>query len=302
MSRRHLLILLLLGAIWGASFLFIRVAVPQFGPVPLVELRVAIAALFLAGLLASRGRGAALRGHWARFALVGAFTTAIPFCLFAFATLSVHAGFAAMLNGTSPLFGAAVGLAWFGETLDRRRAAGLTLGFAGVVVFVWQDISVPGNPLAIAAGLAAALCYGLGAHLAKRKLGGVDPLAVAAGSQAASALMLLVPAIASWPAQAPTPTGWAAALTLGLLCTGIANGLYFRLVADVGPTRTMMVAYLIPVFGMLWGALFLHEAITPTMAIGGTIILAGVALTTWRRAAPAPAAAPAMPAPERARA
>ena len=287
MNRRDLAELLLLGAIWGASFLFLRIAVPAFGAVPLVEMRVAIAAAVLLVILRARGRTGALKGRWKSLTVVAALNTAIPFSLFAFATLSVSAGFAAVLNSTVPLWGAAVGLGWFGERLSRERAIGLAVGFAGVVLLVSRDLSLAGRPLAIAAGLGAAILYGIAAHVSRRQLKGVDTLAVAAGTTLASSLILLVPAIASWPAGPIGPTAWWCAIALGVACTALAYVLFFRLIERVGATRAMSVAYLIPLFGILWGRLFLDEPITWNMALGCGAILGGVALASRQPAAKA---------------
>jgi uncharacterized membrane protein len=161
MARRDLLDLLVLGAIWGAAFLFIRVAVPEFGPVALVEVRVIIAAALLMGLVVIRGQLGAFRGRWGALTLIGALNTAVPFALFAYATQTVPAGFAAVLNSTTPLFGALLGGAFFGERLGFTRALGLGIGFAGVVVLVARDLALVGGPPASGAALLGALLYAI---------------------------------------------------------------------------------------------------------------------------------------------
>jgi drug/metabolite transporter (DMT)-like permease len=280
MARRDLLDLLVLGAIWGAAFLFIRVAVPEFGPVALVEVRVIIAAALLMGLVVIRGQLGAFRGRWGALTLIGALNTAVPFALFAYATQTVPAGFAAVLNSTTPLFGALLGGAFFGERLGFTRALGLGIGFAGVVVLVARDLALVGGPPAIGAALLGALLYAISAHLTHRLLGGVPSLVIAAGSLVASAVMLAIPAALLWPAARPSPAAWGSTLALAVLATALGYILYFRLLERVGATRAISVTYLIPLFGMVWGATFLHERITLPMLLGCGLILFGVAVTT----------------------
>lgn len=274
--------LVVLAAIWGASFLFMRVAAPELGPVPLMALRVGIAAALLAPLLALRGGAGTLRGRLLHVAVVGAINSALPFSLLAYATLSVTAGLASILNATSPLWGGLVAHLWLRDRLDRSRALGLVVGFAGVAFLVWGRASFrPGGVgLAVVAALTATLSYGVAASYTKRFLRGVDPLAVAAGSQVAAALLLLPGALALWPAVAPSARAWGSVVALGVACTAVAYVLYFRLIASVGPARAIAVTFLIPIFAVAWGAMFLGETITPRTVAGTSIVLAGTALAT----------------------
>lgn len=282
MRARDIIELLFLGAIWGASFLFMRVAVPEFGPVPLIAMRVGIAALFLSAVLISRRGFAHMRGHIADIAVVGITNTAVPFSLFAFAVLSVSAGFGSILNATAPLFGVVIAYLWLRERLTPLRISGVAIGFVGVVILVFRDVSfdLSGTTLAVVAGLAASLLYGFAANYTKRRLAGVDPLASATGSLIAATLFLAPLALLSLPAAGPSLLGWVSVLILGLLCTGVAYMFYFHLIQRIGPSRAVLVAYLIPVFGTLWGALFLGETTTATMLVGGGVILLGTALAT----------------------
>jgi drug/metabolite transporter (DMT)-like permease len=286
MKALDLLELVALAAIWGASFLFMRLAAPEFGPLALTALRVAGAALFLLPLLALRGQASALRTHWKPLAVVGIANSALPFTLFTVAALAINAGLSAILNSTAPLWAALFAALWLGERLAPSRIAGLAIGFAGVLFLAWDKASFkPGEHgvsagVAIAACLAATLCYGFAANYTKRALGGVSPLAVAAGSQSAAALALALPAVWAWPAAMPSPRSWSALAALALLCTGVAYLLYFRLIARLGASRAISVTFLIPVFGLLWGALFLGEALTSAMLAGCGVVLVGTALAT----------------------
>jgi drug/metabolite transporter (DMT)-like permease len=282
MKPRDLLDLVLLAALWGGSFLFMRVAAFEFGPLALIELRVGIAAVFLLVMLAARGRLGLLRTHAAPMAVVGVINSALPFTLLAYATLSVTAGFASILNAMSPLWGAIVACVWLRERLTPWRVAGLALGFAGVLLLAWGNASFKpgGSGLAIVAALVATLSYGIAASYTKRRLAGVDTLAVAAGSQVGAALVLAPLALLAWPAQPVSLTAWASVVVMGVACTGIAYILYFRLIANVGPARAIAVTFLVPAFAILWSAAFLGEGITTQTAAAGLVVLAGTALST----------------------
>ncbi|HSD74743.1 MAG TPA: DMT family transporter [Steroidobacteraceae bacterium] len=282
MSNRDRLELLLLGVIWGASFLFMRIAAPEFGAIALVEIRVAVAAVFLAGVLTWRGGMGTLHEAAMPLTIVGVFSSALPFVLFAYATLFITAGTAAVLNASAPLFGALVAFAWLQDRLTSARMIGLAIGFGGVVLLAWDKITFNGggSTLAILAGLGASLSYGVGVNYTKKKLGQVSPLAAATGSQIAAALLLLPIAIAHWPSAMPSLKSWLSVIVLGLVGTGVANAYYFRLIVRIGPARAIAVTYLVPVFGMLWGLIFLHEPITAGMLTACAVILLGTALAT----------------------
>lgn len=273
--------LLILAALWGGSFLFLRIAAPEFGPVPLIELRVAIGGLFLLPALWLKYRLGDLKKNAQQIFTLGIIHSAIPFSLLAYSTLSLTAGFTSILNSTSPLFAAIVGWLWLKDRLNVTQTLGLVLGFAGVLVLVGDKVSFKaGSGPAVTAALAAALLYGVGANYANNYLRSVNPLAVATGSQLGAALLLLPFAFWTMPATAPSFTAWSSAVALGILCSGIAYILYFRLIGNVGAIGAIAVTFLIPVFSMLWGWMFLHEPITGHMLAGTAVILIGTALTT----------------------
>ncbi|HET9823390.1 MAG TPA: DMT family transporter [Burkholderiaceae bacterium] len=286
--------LLALAALWGASFLFMRLGAGEFGPVALAGLRVAGAAALLLPLLAWRRQAAALGTHWRALLIVGALNSALPFALYAMAALAISAGLSAILNATAPLWGAVVAWLWLGDRPTRDRLVGLAVGFGGVAALAWDKASLRTTEagvspaLAVAACLGATLCYGFAANYTRRMLEGVPPLAVAAGSQGAAALLLALPTAALWPATPPGAAAWAALAALALLCTGVAYVLYFRLILRLGAARAITVTFLIPVFGVLWGALLLDERPTASMAAGCAVILAGTALVTGALTLPRP--------------
>ena len=272
--------LLLLAALWGGSFLFMRIAAPELGPIWLIEIRVLLAGLALLPLLLRQGLWSQLRHYRYPLLLLGLINSALPFSLLAFASLSLPTGMTAILNGTAPFFGVAVAFVWLREKLTASRILGLVLGFAGVVVLVGlrETALTSGFWLAIAAGLTAALMYAIAAPFIRLKLQGVPSVVIATGSQLSAAIWLIPLLPFTQPERLPSQTAVLALLALALLSTSLAYILYFRLIQAMGSTRALTVTYLIPLFAMLWGALVLNEALTLSMVMGGGLILIGTAI------------------------
>lgn len=282
MTPRDLLDLTLLAALWGGSFLFMRYAVPDFGVVPLIWLRVALASICLLPLLLMKRQFGALRRQAGALTVMGLFNSGLPFLLIAWATLSITAGLASIMNAMTPVFTALIGALWLGDRLDGRRSLGLLLGLAGVALLAADkaDFRPGGSGWAIVAMLLATACYGFAANHTRRYLQGVPALVNATGTQLVSALVLLPPALWSWPERIPGLGPWLAALVLGVACSALAYLLFFRLIARVGASRAVTVTFLVPVFGTLWGALFLDEPVTASMLAGGAVVLLGTGLAT----------------------
>ncbi len=282
MRPSDLLELVLLAAIWGASFLFMRLATPEFGPVALIEIRTLIAAILLIPILFAMRKAHYLLPNAGKLFLVGVSGTAIPFSLLSYATLYVTAGYASILNATTPIFSALVAWLWVSERLTASAIAGLLIGFLGVVVmsFDKQSGSAEVSVLPVLAAVAATLCYGFSANFTRQKLNHVHPLALACGSQIGASLALIPFAFWLWPGVWPSTAAWGSAIVLGVLCTALAFILYFRLIANVGVNRTVVVTYLIPFFGVVWGVIFLQESVSLLMILGAGLILCGVSLTT----------------------
>jgi drug/metabolite transporter (DMT)-like permease len=282
MKPRDLLDLTLLAALWGGSFLFMRYAVPDFGVVPLIWLRVALASVCLLPLLLLKRQFGALRRQAGALTVMSLFNSGLPFLLIAWATLSITAGLASIMNAMTPVFTALIGALWLGDRLDGRRSLGLLLGLAGVALLAADkaDFRPGGSGWAIVAMLLATACYGFAANHTRRYLQGVPALVNATGTQLVSALVLLPPALWSWPERMPGLGPWLAALVLGVACSALAYLLFFRLIARVGASRAVTVTFLVPVFGTLWGALFLGEPVTASMLAGGAVVLLGTGLAT----------------------
>jgi len=282
MRTRDVIDLVALGFLWGASFLFMRIAAPEFGAFALVEVRVAIAALVLFPLLALRGQTSDITANWFPLFVLGVHNTAMPFLCFTWAMLYLTAGTGAILNATAPIFAAVVAWAWLGDKLNWSRALGLLVGTVGVWLLVRDKVgdSLSGSTLAVAAALGGSFLYGLAGNFTRRYASHIKPLAVATGSQISAALVLLPIAFITWPESPISMMAWASAIIMGVFSTGLAYILYFRLIANTGPTNAITVTYLIPVFAMILGAVVIDEPITLSMIIGGAVILLGTSLAT----------------------
>lgn len=281
MNNASLIRLLVLAAIWGASFLFLRIGAPVLGPALLIEGRLILAALFLLAVGMALGKRLEIRRHWRHYLVLGLLNSALPFLLLAFAARSLSASLLSILNASSPIWGALIAAGWSGSGLKAREISGLALGIAGVGLLVGFDAATPqpGAGAAIAAALGAAASYGSASVYAKSAQA-VEPFANAHGSMWAAAL-LATGALPFFPLVARPDAGVIAALiALGVLCSGVAYLLYFRLVADLGPAPALTVTFLIPVFGVLWGHLFLGEAVGWHTLAGVAIVIAGTALST----------------------
>lgn len=275
----------LLAALWGASFLFMRLGASEFGPLPTAGLRVALATVFLWPIMLRQGHLGAFRQHWRPIMLAGVINSAIPFALFAWAVMHIATGLTSILNATVPLFGALIAWTWLGDRITRLRWAGLALGFTGVALLAWRAPAGTGFKTdsamwAIGACLLASSFYGLSASFTRRYLTGVPPLANAAGSQLGAALGLALPTVWLWPAQMPGLRAWAAIAAIAVLCTGIAYILYFRLIQHAGPSRALAVTFITPVFAVLYGVLFLGERVTLWMLACAVVIVCGTLLST----------------------
>lgn len=290
MTPRDLLALVALAATWGGSFLFIRVAVPAFGPLPLAAGRVGIAALVLWLGMRLLGHRSSLRARWRPLLVLGFLNAALPYALISAAELHLTASFAAMLNATIPLWSVAAGVLWLDERVTPARVVGLLLGLAGVGVVVgWSPVAMTREALlGVGAMLVATASYAVSGVWVKKRLAGVPAPLAALGQQVGALAWLAIPAAWQLPRVVPTVPATGALLALALLSTAGAYVLYFRLIATLGPTRMSTVAYLFPVFGSLWGVAFLGERVTAGMFAGFAIILASVLLVNgvrWPRPA-----------------
>ena len=284
MSTANLLRLIFLAAIWGGSFLFMRIAAPVLGAAVLIEYRVLFAALFLAVIGFFLKKKLDLRAHWKHYLILGLFNAALPFLMFGFAARTLSASLLAVLNATTPLWGTLIAAVWSRHMVSGKVILGLALGTCGVALLVGFDhvSSQPGAGIAIAAVLFASFNYGIASNYAKQAKT-VEPFANAHGSMWAAALLVL-PVVPFFPAPAePTIGIMGAVIALGVLCSGVAFLIYFRLIQDVGPSSALTVTFLSPLFGILWGMLFLGETVGWYTFVGAVVVIAGTALVTGFR-------------------
>ena len=282
---------LLLAALWGASFLFTRLGAAEFGALPTAGMRVALASLFLLPVFLVKGVWADFRARAKPILFVGLLNSGIPFALFAYAVLHITTGLSSILNATVPLSGALVAWLWLKDRPGGSRMLGLAIGFAGVTLLVIgksgfsaMGVASGGSTgstlLAMGACLLATLCYGIAASFTTRYLTGAHPLATATGSQIGASLGLAIPTIVLWPSQPVSATAWGAVAAVALLCTAIAYIIFFHIIEKAGPSRALTVTFLVPVFALVYGSVFLGEVITPWMIGCGVVIICGTALST----------------------
>jgi drug/metabolite transporter (DMT)-like permease len=272
--------LVLLAAIWGGSFLFVRMAVGAIGPLWLTELRVGLAAVALMIYARAAGFGLNLAQNWRAYLVLGVLNTALPWGLYAWSGKHINASYMAILNAAAPWFAAICGAIWLGERMNWRKTLGLALGMLGVALLVgFGPIAVsPEVVLAVLACIGATACYALAGVYVKKRANQLAPRALTVGSLIAASLVVMPFLPAPPPVAAFTWPVTLAVLGISLLCSAAAYFIYFRLIADIGPTRTFTVTFLIPVFGTLWGALFLDEPVGLSTLAGGAVIVVATAL------------------------
>jgi drug/metabolite transporter (DMT)-like permease len=288
--------LVLLAALWGASFLLMRLGGAEFGALPTAFLRVTIGGLCLLPLVLRHNHGAYLKTRSGQFLWLGTLNSAIPFTLFSLAVMAISTSLTSVLNATTPLWAALIAWLWLGDALGARRWLGLVIGAAGTAMLAYDKsalapvaalstsetiFGIHAQTLAVAACLLATFCYGIAANYTKKNFATLPPLVLATASQFGAAVFLVIPAIVLWPRTMPSAQAWLAVVALGVFCTGIAYALYFRLIASAGAPRTLTVTFLIPVFAMAYGSLFLNERITQGMVLWGGVILVGTAIAVY---------------------
>ncbi|MBC7502355.1 MAG: DMT family transporter [Herminiimonas sp.] len=285
MSPIDLAKLVFLAAIWGGSFIFLRVAVPEVGPILTAMLRIVLAAVALMGFAMLTG----VNMHWKRnlkpFALVGLFAGVLPFTFFSFASLHLPAAYSAVLNSTAPLFGALMSVLWLAERLTLRKLVGLMMGISGVAVLVGAGSLVLNKPVLIATSLClmAAASYAVSSIIVKKTghspdspEGTIHPIAMATGSLVLGGIMMLPLLPFAIPEVMPSARALWCVVGLSLLSSALAQAIFIPLIVKIGPTRAMSVSFLIPLFSMLWAFLFLHESVRMATLFGASIVLAAM--------------------------
>lgn len=289
MTLRDTVLLFVLAALWGASFLFVRVAVPALGPFPLVLVRVFLGGILLLGYALVTRQAPNWGAHWRRYLLIGLVNNAIPFTLIATAQINITASLAALLNATTPLFSAVIAAVWIKDKLTLPKLIGLLLGIIGVGIIVgWQPINTDGDStrtISILLMLGASLAYGIAAVYGKVAFKGINPVATSTGQLFFASLWILPFALTNPPTQAISLNIVLSMLGLAVLSTSLAYLIYFHLIESAGPTPAASVTLLIPFFSSVWGAIFLGERLSQNEIGGFAVILVSLVLVTglWQR-------------------
>ena len=277
------LMLIMLSAIWGASFLFLRISSPVFGPFFLIEMRVVSALLVLLPVCIVMGKSHEILSNWRPIFLLSLCNMTIPFCLLAYATLSIGAGFASIINSTVPFFTAIIAFAFWRQRLTLLAIVGMFIGFSGVVLLMVVysgPLSLNASLLPIAAGIVGSIFYGLAINLMAQYLPAVSGVAITTGCLMFSSLTLLPLALWKMPETMPTGSIWLSVLALGIICTGFAFVLFYRLISRIGSNLAVTNTFMIPLFSLFWANLFLAEEVTLFMLFACLLVLMGVGLTT----------------------
>jgi drug/metabolite transporter (DMT)-like permease len=271
--------LLFLGAVWGAAFLFLRIAAPEVGPAWAAEIRLVVGAAVLVVVAGPRTLRAA-RGRMISFLIAGALFSAVPFTLIAFATVTLPAGFTALLNAATPLFTAAIAVAFLGQRLGLQAVAGLGVGVVAVVILVGWSPLEPGAAtiLAIAAGLGAPASYAVAGNYVRAKMARVEPLELATGMLVAGSILALPVALLSGSPRTPALDGVVSLVGVGVLSTAVAWPIFFRVLRRTTPTAASTVTFIVPAFALTWGSLVLAEPVGLGLVIGFGLIAASLAL------------------------
>jgi drug/metabolite transporter (DMT)-like permease len=284
MNLRNFFELLILSAIWGSSFLFLRIASPAFGPIFLIEMRVLSGLAVLLPVFCFMGKYPELKSHWKMILLISLTNMTIPFCFFAYSALNMGAGLLSIINATVPIFTATIAFVYFRQRLSKLGLMGLLVGFFGVVVLVFDPSDASGvtSQLAIPSALIACSFYGVAINLAAYKLQGISGITITTGSLFFASIILLPFAVLTSPEIIPQGTIWLSVLALGVVCTGFGYILFYRLIVKIGSQQAIMTTYLIPLFSILWGNLFLAETVTLFMLFGGIMVLFGVGMMSGK--------------------
>ena len=280
MQIKDLLILVLLASIWGASFMFTRVSSPEFGAFAFASLRLGLAAVVLFPILMMAGNWKHLRDNFWMLVFISIFNSAMPFVMFAYATLYLEAGMTSVLNSFVPMLSGLIAHIYFKDYLSRSQQAGLVIGIIGVGILMMDKMGIGNNTiLPLCACLTACLSYAVSANITKRKLSHVPPKVLAASTMLVAGLLLIPFGVLTWPEEMPGLTAWSAVIAVAVLSTAFAYLLFFELIKNIGPTRTVSVTLLIPIFGIFWGALLLDEPITISIIVGTIVIITGAYLS-----------------------
>lgn len=272
-----------LALIWGASFIFMRVGVPELSAPVFGGLRVGIAGLALLPILLQAKHWQEHRQHWRKLWLIGIVSTGIPFMLFSFALEDMNAGTGSVINASVPMITGIIAHVFFKDYLNRWQLLGLVIGLFGVGVLMYDGItsSTQGSVLSFVMAIAACVCYALGSNLAKHFLADISPMTTAASGLLASGVVTLPFVVVFFPSHPVSWQAWGSILTIALFSTAIALVVFYNLLQQIGPTKTTVVTLVVPVCAIFLGVLLLNEHLTWLMLLGAVIVLCGTTLTLF---------------------
>ncbi|HFC93570.1 MAG TPA: DMT family transporter [Leucothrix mucor] len=282
MKLSDTLLLILLAAIWGLSFIFMRATAEDFGPIVLITIRVGTATLILLGFLFVKKRRQEFIQYWKALFFIGLLNSALPFSFLAYASLTLNAGILSIINALTPVFAALVAHVWLKDKMTKVQLLGMLIGFSGITYLVWDKMNWDAvSWLPIVAAVMTTVSYGLAANTTKKYLKEVSPITATAGTLFFATLFMMVLALFFLPDFSVIPTlSWGYALALGALCTAFAYLLFFRLIQNIGPSKAVSVTFIIPIFSFLWAYLLLGEVVTMRMWVATAVILLGTGLVT----------------------
>ena len=284
MRLKNTIDFVLIGALWGMSYVFMRFTAGKVEPIVMAESRLLIGALgiFVFAMCKKDLRALLIpaKTDLSRITMIASFNSVIPFALFSYAMQHLNAGLGAILNSTSPIWTAIIGAIWLKDRLSMSRILGLALGCGGIIFLMWgkADFAVGGLGLPILASLGVTLSYGIATNYIKVYGAGIHPMGLAFSSLFIGSFMLAIPAYIYLPTEPLSTLTWISIIGLGIGSTAIAYVLYYRLIEQAGPTVAITVTFVVPIFSILWGDIFLQEKPTLNMFIGGVIIIIGTAL------------------------
>lgn len=273
--------LLSLGAIWGASFLFMRMSVGSFGPIWLIQFRVGIAAVFLTLVIIYLRKKIVIRNHLKDFAIIGIFNVALPFTLFAYSAQTVTASLLSVINATAPFFAAIFITVFLKKKLSKAQIIGLIVGFCGVGLLMYEGFGIKGDNVVISliAAICAPVCYGIFSTYITYKPLNIPPLLISVSTLWCATFFLLPFSLSHNFYDIPRSVDWLSVLLLGVMCTGLAYVIFYRLIENMGTISALTVLFLVPFFGTIWGVVFLDEPLSINLITSGILILLGVAIS-----------------------
>ena len=281
MENKYWILITILGAVWGSAFMFIKIATPELGPIALVNIRLAVAGLIFIPFLLQQKYLKHFRSNLKNILVLSVINTALPFSLFAYASLESSSNMLSILNGTTAIMAVVISTIWLKIRLNFFQIMGVFIGLFGIVVLANPDnvyISMKATILC----LSAAFCYALSANYIQKFAYKTNTIVLIGWSLVIASVLLLPITFFNLPSQLPSKNVIFSILWLGVISTGVAFLGYVRLIEKVGAVKTATVAYFIPVFGVIWGYVFLGEPITLQILIGMILILIGIVFTNKR--------------------